>query len=176
MIEVLTVVFIFSLIMLAIFTLYINYQNLLGTQEALIDTAGSASASITDIQNSVLQADHVVASYSFSGTDHTSTTTSLVLELPSRTSDGDIVAGSYDYIAYYASSTTLYRTVEAAVGSSRQSGTRSFSHTLNMLAFTYDSSSFASVSKITVDITTEKVVKQKSTTAHLNQDIYLRNF
>lgn len=176
LIEVSTVVFIFALIVLAIFTLYANYKDLLGTQGALIDTAGSASAVITDIQSSLLQADHVVASHSFSGTDYISTSTSLVLELPSRTSGGDIVAGSYDYVAYYASSTALYRVIEAAAESSRQSGTRSFSHTLKTISFTYDTGAFASVSKVTVDITTEEVVKQKSTTAHLNQQMYLRNF
>lgn len=176
LIETLTVIFISSLIILAVFTLYANYENLLGTQSALIDTAGSASAVVTDIKSSVLQATHVVTSHSFSGTNYISTTTSLVLELPSRTSAGDIVAGSYDYIAYYASSTGLYRIVDAAVGSSRQSGTRSFSHTLKTLVFSYNDSIFASVSKVTIDITTEEVVKQKSTAAHLNQQMYLRNF
>lgn len=176
LVETLTVVFIFALIVLAIFTLYSNYENILGTQSALIDTAGSASAAVDDIQNSVLQADRVVASHSFAGTSYTSTTTSIVLEVPSITAAGDIVAGSHDYIIYYASSTALYRIVDAAAGSYRQSATRSLSHTLDTLAFTYNSSDFSMVSRVTVDITTEEVVKQKSSTAHLTQNMYLRNF
>lgn len=175
LIEVATVVFIFSLIVIALYTVYTNYDKILAQQEIYIDTAGSIGASFNDIRSSVLQADHVVSSHTFSGTTLTSTTTSLVLELPSIDSSGNIVAASYDYVGYYMTGTKLERLSDINAASARTSSSRALSATLNTLSFTYDNVDPASVTNVTVDATTSETYRTKSTTAHLRETMYLRN-
>ncbi len=174
-VETVVVVFIFGLIVVVIYTVYSNYSGVIGTQEALMDTAGSLSATMVDIEKSVNQADKVVSTHTFSDTTVTSTSTSLVVEMPAVDASGNIVTNIYDYIGYYATGTKAVRVVDAAASSSRQTSSRSFSQTLSALKFTYDNSDLTLVTNITVDATTSTVVKQKTITSHLKQTDYMRN-
>ena len=166
---------IFILMALAMYDLWISNDFLVRSQIATIDVVGSASALMTDVQNYVLQADAVATSHTFSGTSYTSTTTTLVLELPSVDGSGNIIVGQHDYAVFYASGTTAFRRVDTGTGSARSTTTHQLSETITALTFSYNASPITQSTNVSVDVQTQESVKKKTTSTHVTGTIYLRN-
>jgi prepilin-type N-terminal cleavage/methylation domain-containing protein len=176
LVEVIIAISIFVIVMLAFFNLYLGYSNIYNSQQQLFNIAVSASGALNEMQNLILQADKVVQSYNFSGTIYSSTATTLVIELPSTTSGGDIVVGKYDYVAIYTTGTKAYRLILADPASSRISGLKQLSDTVLSLTFTYDTSSVAIAKKVDIDMQTQGKTGLRTQTYHLHQQVYLRNY
>src|SRR4030065_1607532 len=113
MIEAIITVSILAYIVVALLVLYTNYSKFYRFQQAKINTGGSAREAIKELQNAVLQTDNGMASHNFSGTDYSSGTNSVVLEIPSVDGSGNIVSGKFDYVVFYATGKDLYRRVQA---------------------------------------------------------------
>ena len=122
-----------------------------------------------------LQAEHVAATHVFSGINYSSGTTTALFEIPSIDASGAIIAGSYDYVGIYASSTDAYRITDAAAGSARISGEKKLTSVLEALSFSYDAPSFPSVTSITADATTSARVRDEMAQSHVREHVYLRN-
>ena len=135
----------------------------------------SASALLRDIESLTLPANAVLETHAFSGGTHTSTATSLVLELPSIDNSGNVIAGAHDYVAFYAVGTNAYRLLEKDAASARVAGTILLSSTLDTLSFAYDDADVAQVRTVTVDIQTQAQMKEEVVVSHLYQQIRLRN-
>ena len=135
----------------------------------------SAGALLREIESLALSANAVLQTRSFSGTTYTSTTTSLVLELPSIDNSGNVIANARDYVVFYAAGANAYRLLEKNASSARVAGTKLLSSTLDTLAFSYDDTDFAQVRTVTVDIQTRAQVKEETVTSRLYQQIRLRN-
>lgn len=138
-------------------------------------SSSSASALMHEVETLAGPADAVVASHAFSGTTYTTSSTTLVLEIPSIDSSGSVIANTYDYAAIYATGTTAYRILSPGSGSSRIAGTKQLSTTVNMLSFTYDNADATQVTTVTTDIQTRVVVKQDTLTDRRRETIILRN-
>jgi len=175
LIETFIVIAISVVAFIALANLFLMFNSLYGYQQAFMAGAGSASNAMNAFEAAVFPADHVLASHSFNGTTYSSATTTLVLELPAVDGSGNIIAGTNDYIVFYPSSTTLYRLTAAGAGSTRVSGLKQLSTTLNTISFTYDNTDFTKVSNVTADIVTQAQFKQQTVQSHLNEQIYLRN-
>ena len=171
LIETIVVIALFVVIMLALANLFVNFYTLYGYQEAFTATTGSAQTAINSMEESVRAADAVLASHTFSGTTYTSDATTLVLELPSIDNTGTVILGTYDYVAFYANGTNLYRVLNAGAGSARVPGIKLLSTTLASLDFSYDN---ADVTKA-ADIVTSAVSKQQTAVSHLQESVRLRN-
>lgn len=161
--------------LLALANLFRTFNVTYGYEETFMAVVGSSGAAMNAFESSIVPADRVLASYSFSGTAYTSGTTTLVLELPAATASGAILSGMYDYVVFYASSTSLYRLTQAATGSARLSGRTLLSATLASLAFTYDNGTVASTTSVAADVRTSAAFKQQSADSHLLGKWYLRN-
>lgn len=175
LIEVVVLVGISSVVLIALVNFFIIFNSIYGYQRAFMATAGSAGRAMNALQGAVLPAEAVLASHNFSGTIHTSATTSLVLQLPSVNSAGNIIPGVRDYIVFYASSTELYRRIEAESGSARISGQTILSTTLDSIAFTYDSANFPSVTSVMAEVKTSLTFKGSPIESHLTEVWHLRN-
>lgn len=161
--------------LIALVNLFLLFNSTYGYQQAFLSAAGSSGAAINAIEAAVLPASQVLASRDFSGTTYSSATTTLVLELPAIDSSGNILVGVRDYIAFYASSTTLYRLTQAGAGSVRPSGIKQLSTTLNTLSFTYDDADFTKVTNVSVDLRTQARFKQQTADGHVRGRFFLRN-
>lgn len=175
LIETFIVIAISVVALAALSNLFIIFNNTYGYQQAFVASAGSASSAMNAIEAATLPADQVITSHNFSGTTYSSGATTLVLELPSVNSSGNIVAGVRDYIAFYTSSTNLYRLTQAGAGSQRASELKLLSTTLSSLLFTYDNADFTKVTNVATDIVTQAQFKQQAVQSHLNEQVYLRN-
>lgn len=175
LVETFIVVGISVVALVALTNLFLIFNSTYGNQQVFMAVAGSASTAMNAFEAAILPADQVLASHDFSGTVYSSSATTLVLELPSVDSSGNIIAGTKDYIAFYSSSATLYRLTQAGAGSIRASGLTQLSTTLNSLSFTYDNGDSTKVTSVTADIVTQARFKQQMVQGHLNEQLYLRN-
>lgn len=176
LIETIIVISISTLMLMALAHLFFIFNSLYGYQQGFIATAGSNGAAMNALEAAILPADHVLTSHSFSGATYTSGITTLVLELPAVDASGAIITSAEDYVAFYTSSSTLYRLTEAAAGSVRVSGLKQLSSTIYSLSFTYNTATIADASILTADIQTQASIKQQIVQSHLTRQWRLRNF
>src|SRR5882724_11083113 len=108
-IELIIVIAISVVVLLAVSEIYITFGNSYLYQNANINASASAAAFLNEFNDMGLQADAIVTSRTVSGTTYTTSSTTVVFELPAQDSSGDIVASTYDYAILYASSTYAYR-------------------------------------------------------------------
>ncbi|MBU6490899.1 prepilin-type N-terminal cleavage/methylation domain-containing protein [Patescibacteria group bacterium] len=176
LIETLIVIAVSTSVVLALTLLIYNFNAISAYQQMSEQSSGSAGALIGEIDSLALPADAVLQTHTFSSATYTSSSTVLVLEIPSIDSSGDVIANTYDYAAFYTVGTNAYRILEANTLSKRVSGTKQLSSTVSMLTFTYSSADFTQVNIITVDIQTQTQVKQDTLLDHLREQIRLRNY
>ena len=175
LVEAVVIVAVSVVVLIALVNLFFVFNMIYGYQQAFIATAGSAGISLNALEASVLPAEAVLVSRSFSGTTYTSGATTLVLALPAVDDSGEMLSGVTDYVAFYASSTEFYRLVEAGAGSVRLSGRTKLSSTLFSVSFTYDNADFTQVRNVTADFETRGTFKQALLTSRLHGSWHLRN-
>ncbi len=176
LIELLISLTIFVLVMLALFSLYDNYSGIFGSQQALFNIAGSASAAMTELQQTTMQADLVVGSHVFANGAYNSGVSTLILELPAMDEEDHEPLGTWDYVVFYVTDGKLYKLTEAAASSSRTSNLKQLSDTVFALTFTYDNVDPTQATKIDFNITTQARSRHQTLNYHLQQQVYLRNF
>ncbi len=176
LVEIIIVLAIVGIIVIALVDLVRGYYAIYRTQTATVSVDTSAGVLLGDVRAALLEADHIVTSHTFSGVSYSSGTTTLVLELPAVNSSGDIIAGAFDYVGFYASGTDAYQIVDAAGGSVRRTGSRHESDTLFTLTFNYGSTTIAQATSTTVDVVTQASTSQQIVLRrHLYEKVYLRN-
>jgi len=175
-IEILIAIPIFALIMLALVVMMLSYYDIYNSQQASIDVEHDARTIMSEISKAALQADHVVASHTCASTLYTTNAHTVVFELPSVDSSGNIISGTYDYICIATTSASAYSYTVAGSGSARPTISRKISNnTLSSLTLTYDNADMTKVTNVDVDVVTAELVKQQLVQSHLHQQIYLRN-
>lgn len=162
-------------VLLAMLFIFKNFSGVFSFQQASIRTSGSARTAADEIQSTVLQADKVVETHSFSGNSYDTDGDTLVLEIPAVDGSGNILSGKYDYAVFYVNGTNLYKRVDADGESSRSSETKQLSDTLSSIAFTYDNVDLNLVGKVNVDIQTQARGGRQTVSADLQREMYLRN-
>lgn len=145
-------------------------------QQAVAQSSGSASMIMREIESLTVPADAVLETHTFPSATYTSSATTLVLEIPSIDSSGNVIANTYDYAAFYTVGTNAYRLLTANAASKRASGTKQLSSTVTSLTFTYNNTDFAQASAVTTDIQTQAHVKQNTLSDHRHEQVWLRNF
>jgi len=175
LIESVIVIALGACMMVAIAVLAFHFNGTVSYQQAIAQSSGSASAVMREIELFTLPSSAVLETHSFSDSSYTSSSTVLVLEVPSIDSSNNSIANAYDYAAFYTDGTNAYRLLEANTLSRRASGTKKLSSTIHTLTFAYDSVDFAEVKMITVDVQTQALIKQDVLSDHRNERIRLRN-
>lgn len=175
LIETSIVAAIFTMIMLVLVTLYINFGHFAQEQRAAIEVVHTAGRIAYEVQNATLAADSIVASHTFSGLALTSATDTLVVELPAVDTSDNIVPATYDYIGIYATGTSAYKVTDAAAGSARTSGSVLLSDVLASLEFSYDALSPSLSTSVEVDVETSDDIRGLTPQTHVHEKTYLRN-
>jgi hypothetical protein len=144
-------------------------------EQAAAQSSGSASVLTRELTSFILPANAVLQTHTFSASNHTSSSTALVLEIPSIDSAGNVIANTYDYAAFYVVGADAYRLLEANALSARTSGTKLLSPTVSALTFTYNNADFTLVDTVTLDVQTQASVKQYLLSDHRREQVRLRN-
>ncbi len=174
-IEVIIVITISTLVMIMLANMFVTFNTSYTYQNARINTSSSAALFLNELSDYSLQASQIVSSRTFSSATYTTGSTTVIFELPAIDSSGNVLASTYDYVVFFASSTNLYRIVDANAGSTRLDGTKLLSDVLSNVTLTYDNVTPSSATSIVVNVLTQAVVKGKTAQSHLRQTVYLRN-
>jgi prepilin-type N-terminal cleavage/methylation domain-containing protein len=175
LIELLVVIGITTLMMVVLFQMLLAYSKTLATQQATVEIGVGVESIASEVQSFVTQATTIVASRAFSGTTHTTSATTLVVELPAIDSTGSIITGAHDYVVFYANGTTAYRTLSTDGTSARASGTKTLSKQVEAMQFIYNNGTPTAATTVTVHATTSATTRQGTVTTHRSVLIPLRN-
>jgi hypothetical protein len=155
--------------------LYANFSKFYNRQQTEITIGNSARQAVKELQSAALQANQIITSHSFSGTTYATGEHTLVLEIPSIDSSGNIVIGKHDYAAFYLTGSNFFKLVQADAASNRSSGQNQISDAVSTLTFTYNNANLALANKIDTDIQMQTSSSGQTISYHLHQEIYLRN-
>jgi len=173
--ELVIVVTFTALFMIVLSRFFGNYWKSFNFMKATVEVTWSGGRVMTETSRAIRQADMVVASKVISGTTYTSGAGSLVLELPSIDSSGNILSGKNDYIVFYKSGSNIYMLTSGAAGSARASGQEKLSKTAQSLVFSYDNTDLSQAKKVDVDVQNLQQLGNQTNNSHLHQQINLYN-
>ena len=176
LIETVIVIAISTVMMLTLGFVIYQLNGLVEYQQTVAQSSGSASAIIREINSLTVPSDAVLQTHIFPSATYTSSATTLVLEIPSIDSSGNVISNTHDYAAFYLVGTNVYRLLVTDASSKRYSGTKQLSSTVTSLTFTYNDTDFTKVSMVTADVQTQAQVKQNTLSDHRNEQVWLRNF
>lgn len=145
---------------------------------AQTDLERSAALGVETIKNTIQPAKTVVASRTFGAGSFTSGNDTLVLEIPSVNSSGNLLAGASDYVVFFrdlTDSSLLKITTEAATGSIRISNTRLVSSFVDSLEFRYNKGNIVDADAIDVNLVTKTTFASETLRASASARVELRN-
>ncbi|MFA5942349.1 MAG: hypothetical protein WC798_01615 [Candidatus Paceibacterota bacterium] len=175
LVETVIVVALSVVMLLTLGFLVYSFNESVSYQQAIAQSSGSADMLMREAGSLVLPADAVLQTHTFSSSTHTSSSTTLVIEIPSIDSSGMVIANTYDYATFYTEGPDAYRLLEANTLSRRVSGTKLLSSTVSALTFSYDAADFTQVDTVTIDLQTQAQVKQHPLSDHRQEQLRLRN-
>jgi prepilin-type N-terminal cleavage/methylation domain-containing protein len=175
LIETLVVTALMGLLLVVLYDFFLITNTFFYTANGEVSAATNARMAVTEITTLTRTSSHALASRTFSGVSYTAGPTTLILELPAVGVSGAVIVGVYDYVVFYLTNGVLYEKVEANGSSSRLSRTRILADTVSALTFTYDNADYSLIKAVTVDLTTQAVVKGQTFSTHLREQVYRRN-
>jgi len=155
---------------------FIAQGRYLAIENAIADTQYNAFQALDTVGLFTASAKQVVASQTINGTAYTTGTSTVVLQLPSINSSGDIVVGSYDYVAIGLDPTDSSRflyDLDAAAGSARADGTFIKAELVDKLIFRYNAVVQTSATAIDLYIRTSETARGQTIRMPLGKIYYL---
>jgi len=131
-------------------------------QKTVSALTSSTDRGIYRISSSIQQSSQILSSAVIFGTTHTTSSSALVLKIPTVNSSGQIISGSYDTVVYRRNPSDLSELQEitdAEVGSARFDGTHLIARFVTNLLFRYNNSDYSSASTATVFLKTGTTVR-----------------
>jgi prepilin-type N-terminal cleavage/methylation domain-containing protein len=174
-IEVIIVVALSTIVMSAIYSIYLTYNSTYLVQNASIAASESAAFFMNDFAEIGRQSSAIVSTRTFSGVSYSTGSTTLILEVPAIDSNSNVLPNTYDYAVFYSTSTSVYRIFEANALSYRASTTKKYSDIVSNLTFTYNNGTPSLATSTAADITSKTQVKLNTIQTRLKHQIYLRN-
>ena len=131
-------------------------------QKTVSALTSSTDRGIYRISSSIQQSSQILSDAVISGTTHTTSSSALVLKIPTVNSSGQIISGSYDTVVYRRNPSDLSELQEitdAEAGSARFDGTHLIARFVTNLLFRYNNSDYSSASTATVFLKTGTTVR-----------------
>lgn len=162
LIETMIGIFISVLLMIILSYCLVIVLRLNEAQKTISALTSSTDRGIYRISSSIEQSSQIQTSAVISGTTYTTSSTVLVLKIPSVNSSGQIIAGSYDTVVYLrnpSSASEIQEITDAQTGSTRFDGTHIIARFVTNLLFRYNNSTYSSSSMATVFLKTGATVR-----------------
>ena len=165
-----------SVVFMILGSIFIAQGRYFAIEDATAQTQYNAFQAMDTVGLFVGSARQIVASRSIGGTVYTTGTSTLVLELPSITSSGDIVADTYDYVALGLDPTDaskFFYHIDAAATSARRDGRYVKAALVDKLIFRYNEVTQTSASAIDFYIRTSQAARGQVIKMPLGKIYYL---
>lgn len=172
LIELIIVLGIFSI--LVFFLAYISgyhfqtYDN----ENAELNITNDARTALDDVDNYVRQAHRILSTY----TTYTTGNTTLIVQIPSIDSSGQIIDSTYDIVVFYRSGSNFIRQVFPNTSSSRSSATRNLAAGVTSLTFSYNNTDYTQSTQVTTSITIQQQAGTQTRSITVSSQSTLRNY
>jgi len=153
----------------------VGYQyQIYNTQAAQLSVTSDARGMADDIDSYVRQAHRVLSSY----LTYTTGSQTLVLQVPSIDSSGQIISGTYDTVVFYLSGTDFYRQVFPDASSSRPAVTKKLASGIDTANFSlaYNSADVTGATQVTSNIALVQTVGGQTKSITFSSQADLRNY
>lgn len=174
--EVIIVVAISSIIILVLLELFDRHDDLYRYEQAQLAVTEGSRLSMTELNTFISQGYRIVSSRVVDGNTYTTGTTTMVVQIPSISSAGAVLANTWDYAIFTLNGEKLTEIIDADALSHRVDITRQVADTVSNLTFTYDNNDLNLARKVNVDMTTSEQAGQQTVSNSVDQDIYLLNY
>ena len=145
-------------------------------QNAIADTQVHAYRAVDAAGLFTTSAQAVLSSYTINGTTYSSTTTTVVLKLPSITSSGGLIGSTYDYVAIgqsSATSTLFFYDLQPGTGSNRRSGKYTVAQFVDKVIFRYNTVTPSAATSIDLYVRTKSTTRGRTIYTNLGKIFYL---
>lgn len=180
--ELLVVIAILTIVSGILVGIFIGGFRIFNQQSAAIETQSQAKLVTSTITRDVQQANKVIQSRTFGFYLFTSSSDTLILELPSIDNSQNIIQGKFDYEVFYldpANPQKLKLKREVALESSRRSETKTIANLIENLTFVYKKGSIEVLPSdseiITIKVTNSRTSYGKLYSTSLTGQAKLRN-
>jgi hypothetical protein len=178
MMETIVVIGIMIGLLLIITQIFALNYDIFAKQSKRSDNEVGAILAAKNISQMARGAETVEVSHVFDGTTRTSSTAALVLKLPSIDASSNVIADSYDYVAFYrsvATPTKIMADTEGAAGSARVSGTRLITAFNTTLIFRYNDPVITDANRVSLFLINSQSQRGLNLTTKAWTSIFLRN-
>lgn len=177
-IELLIVIAIIATVAVVTADIFASHYLLFGSLSTTLETERSGFLAIENIRAATLGARRVLTSATIGGTSYSSSTGTLILELPTVDSSGNLLPALYDTIVLYrdpTNSTKLWMETVVAAGSARQTTKRLLSDFVQDLLFLYNNNTVSSATQVDVSLIVSRATRTSTPKTPLSLTIELRN-
>lgn len=161
-VDTIVAIFVLILLALAIGEMTIATIRLTSRQSELSETQRAAGIGIEPIREAAEGANTILATQTINGTLYTTSSSTVVFDIPAIDASGNLVSGSHDYVAFTRSAvddTVLVRATQAAAGSVRISRTDTITPFVSALRFRYTTSTPADATTVEVFLETTRLAQ-----------------
>lgn len=176
LLETVVVIGITTVVFVALAYFFLNFNTLYQATENSGGVSDAGAETLAQMHADILSADQILATHTFTEGTFASGTTTLVLELPTVDSAGNVAVGTHDYVVFFLSGTNLYRTLDTGSGSARTPGTKLLVGSVEALSFSYNNASSSLANEVDVYATTTSSSQRGTITQYRHLEAYLRNF
>jgi hypothetical protein len=176
--ETMVVIGIMMFLLLIITQIFALNYDIFAKQSKRSDNEIGAILTAKTISQIARGAESIEAAHTFNSTVRTSSSAELVLKLPSVDASNNVIASSYDYVAFYRSSSTptnIMVVTEAAAGSARIAGTRLITAHNAVLTFRYNNPTITDASRVSLYLVNTQSQRGLTMTTKAWTSIFLRN-
>jgi len=153
-------------------------MNLITAQLRRTDTSSGAIHAVRRLTEQARGASSVVDSHVFDSGTYTTDDDTLVLQIPSIDSNGDIIPAEYDYVAFYRDATEtskVFSVIEPSASSIRPSGVRLMSDFNDTMIFRYNDPDESEANRVSVYFANSREYRERSIETEAWTSIFLRN-
>jgi len=176
--EGMTVIGIMTIVLVMVTQIFGVSQEVFVKQTARAENETGAVLATRLISDMTRGSSAVESSRTISGTAYTTSSTVLVLKMPSINSSGNVIASTYDYVAFYrdgTDATKIWSDTEAAAGSRRIPGKKLVTAGNLIFTFRYDDVDPTKATRIQVYLVNRRTARNTTITSRSWTAITLRN-
>ena len=171
LIETLVAMTIFVVASIIIGSLFVSHTRLYKVQEAVGTMKLHKTLFSKHLQKIGGMAKAIIPSGTIGGILYTSSSSTVVFQIPSINANSDTIPNTYDYVAFYRESNNLYMETNADAKSQRKNIKQQISGSIDSLIFRYDNAIPANAGLISGEL----YLKSGTQRDKIGVSVYLRN-
>ncbi len=176
LIESVVVIAILVIATLIVSATFVSLYNIAQINLAAFEVKSQAGVALQRMTENIEEASLVLSSFTIHSHLYTTSENTLVLKLPSVSSEGEIIPGNFDYAAIFVSApSNLIMDTEPSASSARPDGEIILSNLAENLNFRYNSSTSTDITTVEIFLKTAKSSQNSTKTSTLSTTAHLEN-